>query len=152
MGAFNAKSEWENPLFWFVLFAIIFWSITFVNTRSLLSDFSALALIFICFGLALEFLGTGPKNLRVFAICALRSGFAAVAALKRRGGCVAATFRWCGAAQEICFTSVRLHHRIYKSPEVNGCCENSLRNILNLRQVRMRSVDAPVPKVSLWVR
>ena len=88
-------------------FAIIFWSITFVNTRSLLSDFSALALIFICFGLALEFLGTGPKNLRVFAIFALRSGFAAVAALKRRGGCVAATFRWCGAAQEICFTSVR---------------------------------------------
>ena len=72
-------------------FAIIFWSITFVNTRSLLSDFSALALIFICFGLALEFLGTGPKNLRVFAIFGLWSGFAAVAALKRRGGCVRAS-------------------------------------------------------------
>ena len=57
MGAFNAKSEWENPLFWFVLFAIIFWSITFVNTRSLLSDFSALALMFICFGLAWKFWG-----------------------------------------------------------------------------------------------
>ena len=50
-------------MFWFVLFAIIFWSITFVNTRSLLSDFSALALIFICFGLAWKFWGHTPKTI-----------------------------------------------------------------------------------------
>ena len=49
-------------------FAIIFWSITFVNTRSLLSDFSALALMFICFGLAWKFWGHTPKILGVFAI------------------------------------------------------------------------------------
>ena len=34
--------------------------------------------------------GTHPKNLRVFHDFRLWSGFAAVAALKRRGGCVAA--------------------------------------------------------------
>ena len=33
-------------------FAIIFWSITFVNTRSLLLDFSALEIMFIRFALA----------------------------------------------------------------------------------------------------
>ena len=44
-------------------FAIIFWSITFVNTRSLLSDFSALALMFICFGLAWKFWEHTPKTI-----------------------------------------------------------------------------------------
>ena len=38
----------------------------------------------------------------------------------------------CGAAQEIRFTSVRLHHRIYINPVANDCCENHLRNIPNL--------------------
>ena len=40
--------------------------------------------------------GTDPKNLRVFSDFWLLRGFAAVAALKRRGGGGAATFRWCG--------------------------------------------------------
>ena len=40
----------------------------------------------------MKFLGTDPKNRRVFSDFRLWSSFAAVAALKRRGGCVAATF------------------------------------------------------------
>ena len=48
---------------------------------------------------------------------------------------------WCGAAQEIRFTAVRLYHRILQNAVVNGCDENHLRNILNLSQVRMRSVS-----------
>ena len=50
-------------------------------------------------------MGTAPKTLGFFVILRLRSRFAAVAALKRRGRCVAATFGV--AAQEIYFTSVR---------------------------------------------
>ena len=46
---------------------------------------------------------------------------------------------------------VRSYRRIYINAAVTGCDENHMRNILNLRQVRMRSVDAPVPKASLWV-
>ena len=46
---------------------------------------------------------------------------------------------------------VRSYHRILQNAVVNGCGENPVRNILNLNQVRMRSVDAPVPKASLWV-
>lgn len=38
--------------FFFILFCIISWSITFVNTRSLLLDFSALEIMFIRFALA----------------------------------------------------------------------------------------------------
>ena len=43
-----------------------------------------------------EVVGTDPKKLRVFSDFWLLQGLAAVAALKRRGGCGAATFRWCG--------------------------------------------------------
>ena len=38
-----------------------------------------------------------------------------------------------------CFQG-RSYHRILQNPVVNGCGENSMRNILNLSQVRMRSV------------
>ena len=44
----------------------------------------------------MKFLGTDLKNRRVFSDFRLWSSFAAVAALKRRGGGGAATFRWCG--------------------------------------------------------
>ena len=43
-----------------------------------------------------ELAGTTPKTLWFFVIFGLWSGFAAVAALERRGGGGAATFRWCG--------------------------------------------------------
>ena len=43
-----------------------------------------------------KFWGQTPKTLGFLVILGLQSGFAAVAALKRRGGCGAATFRWCG--------------------------------------------------------
>jgi hypothetical protein len=44
-------------------------------------------------------------------ILGLQSGFAAVAVLKRRGGGGAATFRWCGAAGEIGFTSIMFRRK-----------------------------------------
>ena len=86
-----------------------------------------------------EFAGTDPKNLKGFSDFRLYSRFAPVVVLTRRGGCVAETF---GSARrlfdgadtsgEIRFTSVRIHHRIYINPVVNGCGENHMRNILNL--------------------
>ena len=42
-----------------------------------------------------EVVGT-PKTLGFFAIFGFLWVYAAVAAHERRGGCVAATFRWCG--------------------------------------------------------
>ena len=69
----------------------------------------------------MKFLGTDPKNLRVFSDFRLWSSFAAVAALKLRGGLRAQRLSgWCGAAQEIYFTSVGLHHRILQNPVVTG--------------------------------
>jgi hypothetical protein len=45
----------------------------------------------------LEIAGTDPKNLSVFAIFGFCEASASVAAHERRGGCGAATFRWCCA-------------------------------------------------------
>ena len=59
-----------------------------------------------------ELAGTDPENLRVFRDFWLLRGFAAVAALKRRGGCKRGDFQ--GGADttgEIRFTSVRLQRK-----------------------------------------
>ena len=69
----------------------------------------------------MNFLGTGPKKLRVFSDFRLWSSFAAVAALKRRGGLRAQRlFDGADTTGEIRFTSVGLHHRTLQNPVVTG--------------------------------
>ena len=75
-----------------------------------------------------------PKTLGLSVIFGLHSRFAPGVALERRGGCSAATFRWCGAAQEIRFTSIMFRlkakaaHSVYRGKAVpSGPSETSER-------------------------